>query len=281
MSGLHTLHLRDRVIETKYDAFVMGIVNATKDSFWEESRGGIERAFKLIDEGADIIDIGAESTRPNAKYVDAADEIKAIVPIVRAIREKSGIAISIDTRKKSVMEAAFNAGADILNDVSALEDDEQMAHFVAEKKIPVILMHKRGTPESMQKNASYTDAFGEVNEYLKTRVAFALENGIAKDKIIIDAGIGFGKDVRANLDLIAHSGELLGGEYPVLMALSRKTCIGEITERDVSGRMVGTVAADLLAMLNGCSLIRVHDVAEAVDSLKILKAVKNAGWSVK
>ncbi len=277
----HTLNLRDRVISTKYDAFIMGIVNATKDSFWEKSRGGIERALQLIDEGADIIDIGAESTRPGAAYVKAEDEIKAIVPIIEAIRAKSDIAISIDTRKKSVMEAAFNAGADILNDVSALEDDEQMALFAAEKKIPVILMHKRGTPENMQKNASYSNAFNEVDEYLKSRVDFALSSGIAKDKIILDPGIGFGKDLSANLDLIAHASELLGGEYPVLMALSRKTCIGQVTSREVQDRMTGTITADLLSVLSGCSLVRVHDVGETVDSLKILHALKNSGWSVR
>ena len=275
------LHLSDREISAKNGAFVMGILNATTDSFWEKSRGGAEKAWKLIDDGADIIDIGGESTRPGANYASAEDEIRAILPVIEEIRRKSDIPISVDTRKKSVMEAAFNAGADILNDISALEDDSEMALFAAEKKIPVILMHKRGTPADMQKNPEYSDAFSEVENYLRARVNFALENGISADKIIIDPGIGFGKNLEANMTLIARSGDLLERKYPVLMALSRKSCLGELTGKSVENRLSATISANLLSVLNGASIIRVHDVAEAVDSLKILRALKNAHWSAK
>ena len=275
------LNLATRTIKTEYDAFVMGIVNATSDSFWAESRGGLDRALRLIEGGADILDIGAESSRPGAQYKSAEDEIKALVPLIEAIRKKSNIAISIDTRKKSVIEAAYNAGADILNDISALEDDSQIATFAAEKKIPVILMHKRGTPDSMQKNATYCDVIKEVDEYLKKRVEYALASGIAKNKIIIDPGIGFGKDLEANTALIAKCTTLLGGEYRVLMALSRKSCIGEITGKSVEARLAGTIAADLLSVIAGASIIRVHDVDEACDSLKVLHALKKQRWSAK
>jgi dihydropteroate synthase len=170
------------------------------------------------------------------------------------------------------MKAAFDAGADILNDISALEDDSRLAQFCAESKIPVILMHKRGNPSTMQKNTVYENVFDEVNEYLKARVDFSLKAGIEAEKIWLDPGIGFGKNVNDNFELMKRCGELCDGKFPVLMALSRKTCIGEVTGRDVGGRLSGTLTADILSVLRGASMIRVHDVAEAVDSLKVMQA---------
>lgn len=269
------LILHDRTVETNLPAFVMGIVNATPDSFFCKSRGGAEKALQLIDEGADLLDIGGESTRPGSEYVSEEEEIRRVVPVVEEIRKYSQIPISIDTRKFPVMKAAFEAGADILNDISALEDDESLAPFCAEKNLPVILMHKRGIPSNMQKNTSYeNDIFDEVNFYLEKRVDFALSRGIKSDKIWLDPGVGFGKDVKGNFVLMRRCGELLGGKYPVLMALSRKSCIGAVTGRDVSERLSGTLAADVLSVLHGASMVRVHDVKEAVDSLKVLAAVE-------
>ena len=273
---MRTMTLSDRTISTEKAAFVMGIVNATPDSFWSESRGGSEHALALAEEGADIIDIGGESTRPGSEYVDEDEEIRRIVPLIQAVRKESSIPISVDTRKMRVMKAAFEAGADILNDISALEDDENMASFCATHNIPVILMHKRGTPGSMQENTSYADIFAEIDEYLKNRCAYALNSGITKDRIWIDPGIGFGKDTRGNFRLMRDCGRLCGGEYPVLMALSRKRCIGDATGRDVSERLSGTIAANLVSVMNGAAMIRVHDVAEAVDSLKIYWCIQNS-----
>lgn len=271
---MKTLLLKDRTVKTELPAFVMGIVNATPDSFFASSRGGIERALQLIDEGADILDIGGESTRPGSEYVSSDEEIKRIVPVIKEIRKHSAIPVSIDTRKLDVMKAAFEEGADILNDISSFEDDENLASFCAEKKLPVILMHKRGIPSQMQKNTDYkNNIFDEVNGYLKSRVEYALDKGIQKEKIWLDPGIGFGKDVRGNFILIKRCGELLEGEYPVLMALSRKTCIGEVTGRKTEERLSGTLTADILSVINGASMLRVHDVKETVDSLKILSAV--------
>ena len=150
-----SLFLKDKKITTTLPAFVMGIVNATPDSFWEQSRGGIERALKLIEDGADILDLGAESSRPGSEYVSKEEEIKRLIPLIEQIRKVSDIPISVDTRKKEVMKAAFEAGADILNDISALEDDEEMATFCASVDIPVILMHKRGNPSTMQNHTQY------------------------------------------------------------------------------------------------------------------------------
>ena len=268
---MKTLFLKDGIIKTENAAFVMGIVNATPDSFWEGSRGGENLALKLIDEGADIVDVGGESTRPGSAYVSAEEEIRRIVPVIKKIRSASSIAISVDTRKREVLEAALSEGADILNDVSALEDDEGIAAFAARKGIPVILMHKRGIPAIMQNDTSYRDAFREVDAYLTDRVSYALSHGIAPEKIIVDPGIGFGKDFEANRILIKNCGKLCGGSYPVLMALSRKTCIGEMTGKRAEDRLCGTIAADMIAVMRGASIVRVHDVAAALDSLRVLK----------
>lgn len=266
--------LSNRTISTELPAFVMGIVNATPDSFFSGSRGGSEHARRLIEEGADILDIGGESTRPGSEYVSASEEISRVVPVIREIRKVSDIPISVDTRKLEVMKACFDEGADILNDISALEDDERLGGFCAETKIPVILMHKRGNPSTMQKNTVYANIFDEVNDYLQKRIEYAKNCGIAGEKIWLDPGIGFGKNVEGNFELIRRCGELCGGTFPVLMALSRKSCIGEITGRQVEERLSGTISANLLAVFRGASMIRVHDVKEAVDSLKILKAIE-------
>ena len=266
------LNLKNRTVTTNLPAFVMGIVNATPDSFFDKSRGGVDDALRLIEDGAEILDIGGESTRPGSEYVRADEEIRRVLPVIEGVRKVSDIPISVDTRKFEVMKAAFEAGADILNDISALEDDERLAPFCAETKIPVILMHKRGNPSTMQKNTVYGNVFDEVNEYLKNRVDFALKAGIGADKIWLDPGIGFGKNVTDNFELMKRCGDFLDGKYPLLMALSRKTCIGEVTGRDIQGRLSGTLTANLLSVLRGAAMIRVHDVAEAVDSMKVLKA---------
>lgn len=271
---MKNIHLSNRVLSTNLPAFVMGIVNATPDSFFEKSRGGEGEAKRLIDEGADILDIGGESTRPGSEYVSAEEEISRVIPVIEAVRRFSDIPISVDTRKFEVMKAAFGAGADILNDISALTDDERLLDFCADTEIPVILMHKRGNPSTMQKNTEYGDIFSEVNSYLKNRVEKAKSSGIADNKIWLDPGIGFGKDVKGNFELMRRSGELLGGKYPVLMALSRKSCIGSVTNRDVNERLSGTISANLLSVLHGSSILRVHDVKETVDSLKVLNAVE-------
>lgn len=274
------LRLSEKIISTDRPAFVMGIVNCTPDSFYEKSRGGIEQALKLINQGADILDIGGESTRPGSEYISPEEEIRRIIPVIEAIRKESDIPISVDTRKSSVMEAAINAGADILNDVSAMEDDPLMAKLAAKTKIPVILMHKRGIPADMQKNTTYDNVFDAVNQYLQSRVNFAMAEGILDDRIILDPGIGFGKDLNGNLSLIANCGKLCGGKYPVLMALSRKTCIGQLTGKDVDGRLYGTLAANLLSVVRGTTIVRVHDVEPCVDTLNVLSGIQNISDNV-
>ena len=272
-----SLKLSERTITTQNPAFVMSIVNADKDSFFAKSRGGFSLAKRHIAEGADIIDIGGESTRPGSRYIDAKEEIKRVIPVIKKIRRFSDIPISVDTRKYDVMSAAFDAGADILNDVSAMEDDPRLIKFAADKKIPVILMHKKGIPSTMQSQASYEDVFKEVSEYLESRAEIALQNGISSDKIIVDPGVGFGKDTAQNAVLIRRAGELCHKKFMVLMALSRKSFFGDVCGRKVKDRLWGTVAADVYSMLNGVSMVRVHDTAAAVDSVKVIREILNAG----
>ncbi len=272
-----SLNLADRTISTQNAAFVMSIVNADNDSFFAKSRGGFRLAKKHIDEGADIIDVGGESTRPGSRYIDAKEEIKRVVPVIKKIRRYSNIPISVDTRKYDVMSAAFDAGADILNDVSAMEDDPRLIKFSAQQKIPVILMHKKGIPAIMQNETNYSDVFKEVSGYLEARAEIALQNGISSDKIIVDPGIGFGKNTEQNAVLIKKSGELCQRKYMVLMALSRKSFFGAVCGREVGDRLWGTIAADVYSILNGVSMVRVHDTAAAVDSVKVIKEILDAG----
>ncbi len=271
---MRLLKLANREIKTEKKAFVMGILNVTPDSFWSKSRGGLRTALKLIEDGADILDIGAESSRPGSKYIDSNVELKRIIPIIKKIRKYSNIPISIDTRKSEVLSACLEEGADILNDISSLEDDDNLGKLCAKWNIPVILMHKRNIPLHMQKNTYYEDIFKDVESYLYERIDYALKCGISSDKIIIDPGIGFGKDTNGNCVLVKHCGQLCDGRYPVLMALSRKSFLGSLTNRDVKDRLSSTITANILSIINGASIIRVHDVKEAVDSLSILNSIE-------
>ncbi len=275
------LKLSGREISTTRPAFIMGIVNATPDSFYGGSRGGADLALRLVDEGADILDIGGESTRPGSSYVGEEEEVRRVVPLIEQVRRRTDIPISVDTRKKRVMEAAWNAGADIVNDISALEDDPELASFAADKGLPVILMHKRGVPATMQQETSYADVLGQVSAYLEERARRAEEAGIPSDMIIVDPGIGFGKGLAENRALIWNCGSLCGGKYPILMALSRKTCIGAMVGEDggspeSDGRLFGTLAADLLAVLRGASMVRVHDVKACRNTLDVLESLRGS-----
>ena len=272
-----TLKLAERTIESQMPAVVMSIVNADNDSFFAKSRGGFFLAKRHIAQGADIIDIGGESTRPGSRYIDAKEEIRRVIPVIKKIRRYSDIPISVDTRKYDVMSAAFDAGADILNDVSAMEDDPRLIKFSAQQKIPVILMHKKGIPAIMQNETNYSDVFKEVSGYLEERAEIALQNGISSDKIIVDPGIGFGKNTEQNAVLIKKAGELCQRKYMVLMALSRKSFFGAVCGREVGDRLWGTIAADVYSILNGVSMVRVHDTAAAVDSVKVIKEILDAG----
>jgi len=257
---------------------VMGIINCTPDSFYERSRSeavedALNTARMMIREGAHILDIGGESSRPGSAYVAAEEELKRVVPVIEAIRKESDILISVDTRKAPVARAAVKAGADIINDISALADDPELGSFAAEKNLPVILMHMRGTPETMQDNPFYDDVVATVKSELLDAADRAIAAGIKRENIILDPGIGFGKRQKDNLDLLKGIKELKKAGYPLLIGLSRKRFIGNITGREAAGRMAGTLAANLYSAMEGAEILRVHDVPETVDTLKMIKAL--------
>ena len=272
----------DRSVSTGLPALIMGVLNATPDSFWEGSRAssagdGIERALSMERDGADIIDIGGESTRPGSTYVSAGEELDRIIPIIEGIRRESAIPISVDTRKSEVMKAAIDSGADMVNDISSLTDDPALATLAAETGIAVIMMHKQGIPETMQANPSYVDVVSEVRDYLLARAREAVMAGISPERIILDPGIGFGKRHEDNCALIAGLAKIADGGYPVLMALSRKSCIGKMTGRETGNRIPGTLAANMLAVQNGAKALRVHDVGETRDMLMVLQEITARG----
>lgn len=254
--------LKNRIIKTDRPAFVMGIVNVTPDSFYAKSRGGADRAFQLIEEGADILDLGAESTRPGFTEVPVEEEIKRLIPVIKEIRKHSDIALSIDTRKKKVFEACVNEGADILNDVSSFDFDSEMAAFCGKNDFPVILTHI--FPHD--RNENNPEILDELDSWFNKKIIYAEENGISRNKLILDPGIGFGKSFEENMTLIKECGKICNGSYPVMMALSRKRCIGQMIGNMEADRLEGTVKADLLAIQNGAVFIRVHDVKEHINA---------------
>jgi dihydropteroate synthase len=269
----------NRSLDFRRRIYVMGILNCTPDSFYPGSRvpeigQALDQGWSMIDAGADILDIGGESTRPGSDPVETAQEIERVVPVIAGIRKRSDVLISIDTRKTEVAEKALDAGADLVNDISALRGNRPMAECIAARGVPVILMHMRGEPRNMQENPYYEDPIAEIIEELSASIDFALSSGIGADRIIIDPGIGFGKRCQDNLAIIRGLSSLRSLGYPVLMGLSRKSFIGTVIDKPVGQRLIGTVAANMLALMNGSDILRVHDVAEAVDTVKIFEAVR-------
>ena len=259
---------------------IMGILNITPDSF---SDGGlyfdpaqaVARAQKMVAEGADILDIGGESTRPGAAKVRPTEEAARVLPVIKALRG-SGLRtpISIDTRNASTAAAALDAGADIINDVSGLEHDEKMAGLAADRDVPICIMHAQGTPETMQDNPSYDDVVIDVFQALCARVDKALAAGISRSRIIVDPGIGFGKTQAHNLALIRHLGVLHGLGCPILLGASRKRFIGAIARVEAAEeRVSGSLAVALAGVARGTQILRVHDVAETKQALRLWQAV--------
>ena len=257
----------------------MAIINCTTDSFYAPSRAlldeAVEKAIRAEEDGASIVDFGGESSRPGSAYVSEAEEMERVIPVVAAFRKRSSLPVSVDTRKAAVAKAALEAGADIINDISALYDDPLMPELCARYGAAVVLMHKKGVPLTMQEEPFYEDVAAEVGSFLKAAAERAAAAGICPGKIIVDPGIGFGKRLQDNLRLIGGLAEICGKDYPVLVGLSRKRFIGEITGRAESERLWGTLAANAAAVSGGAAIIRVHDVAEHRDMVKILFALRS------
>ena len=259
---------------------VMGILNITPDSFYEGSRVSaladvVARAGQMLEQGAQVLDIGGESTRPGSDSVDGEEERRRVLPVIEALRREYPEAVlSVDTYRADTAAAALAAGADIINDISAMEADKNMLDVVVRSKAPIILMHMRGTPKNMQQNCQYQDVVQEVAVYLAERAELLREQGVGADKIILDPGIGFAKDVEQNLRLMRDLHVLTSFGYPVLLAASRKSTIGAVLGGvPASERLEGTIATSLQAVQAGAQMVRVHDVLENVRAIRMLEAI--------
>ena len=259
---------------------VMGILNITPDSFYEGSRVSaladvVARAGQMLEQGAQVLDIGGESTRPGSDSVDGEEERRRVLPVIEALRREYPEAVlSVDTYRADTAEAALEAGADIINDISAMEADKNMLDVVVRTKAPIILMHMRGTPKNMQQNCQYQDVVQEVAVYLAERARLLREQGVGADKIILDPGIGFAKDVEQNLRLMRDLHVVTSFGYPVLLAASRKSTIGAVLGGvPAAERLEGTLATSLQAVQAGAQMVRVHDVQANVRAIRMLEAI--------
>ena len=282
---LDNISQQDYVLKTSHreiplgrKTLIMGILNVTPDSFSDgglfyNQQKAVDHALQLVDEGADIIDVGGESTRPGAASVPAREELKRVIPVISAIAGKTKIPVSIDTTKSLVAKGATAAGAEIVNDISAGHKDRKMMQIVKNAGAAMILMHMRGTPENMQKgNLTYRYLMGEIIDYLRDGVKRAIGEGIEKERLVIDPGIGFGKTPEDNYRIIRNLAELKTLGLPIMIGTSRKSFIGKVTGDEPRERLEGTAATVVAAILNGCHIVRVHDVA----AMKKVAAVADA-----
>jgi dihydropteroate synthase len=263
---------------------VMGIVNVTPDSFsdgglYTDASAAIAHALELETDGAAVLDIGGESTRPGADPVAADVEMRRVVPVIEGLHQRGVRAqISVDTSKATVAEAALDAGATLVNDVTALRGDPAMAELVAARGAQCCLMHMLGEPRTMQDDPRYDDVVSDVKAFLEERMAFAIGQGVAEERILLDPGIGFGKTAEHNLELLARVDELVALGRPVVIGTSRKSFLGRITGRTVDDRLAGTIVTNVLAYERGASVFRVHDVAPVYDALVIAGATVRRRW---
>ena len=271
--GSRKLHLSDKT-------HVMGVLNVTPDSFFDGGKyfdpdRAFERALEIEQEGADLIDIGGESTRPGSDPVEISEEMRRVIPLIEKLKGKISIPISIDTKKSEVAEAALQAGASIVNDVSAFRADPEMISVVAKYNVPVVIMHMKGTPKTMQNNPTYEDIIGEIYRYLDETIQMAVERGISKNKIIIDPGIGFGKKWEDNFVILGCLKEFQNLMCPILVGVSRKSFIGWALDLPEEKRLMGTAGAVAASVMNGANIVRVHDVKEIVQVVRIVDRIKN------
>jgi len=273
------LNWSDHVLNLDKRTHIMGVLNVTPDSF---SDGGhyfnpdkaVEHGLEMARDGADIIDVGGESTRPYAKEVSVTEEMDRVIPVIESLNKELSIPVSIDTYKSKVTLEALKAGASLINDISALRFDPDMASIAAETGVPVILMHMKGTPGNMQDNPTYDDLISEILHFLKDAIARAVTAGIRKDLIIVDPGIGFGKTFDDNLKVIRELSRFGSLQSPVLLGSSNKAFIGRILNKEAHERDTGTMATVAAAIMNGAHIVRVHNVKKAAETAKIVDAIK-------
>lgn len=273
------LETRNGRIDMRGRTALMGILNVTPDSFSDGGRflraeEAIAHGVRMAEDGADIIDIGGESTRPGAAPVPVEEEARRVIPVVRGLRRAVSIPLSIDTRKAAIARRALDEGADVINDVSALRTDPEIAFVAAAERVPVVLMHMQGTPQTMQKSPLYGNLVEEIKEFLTGRIQAALERGVDLSRIIVDPGIGFGKDLAHNLTLLRELPALSALSRPILVGVSRKTFIGRILGSDPGERLEGSLAAAVMAVAGGAHMIRAHDVKESFRALRVADAIR-------
>ena len=274
-------NFNDWLLSKKKQSLIMGILNVTPDSFSDggkylEKNTAINHALEMIDQGADIIDIGGESTRPFSDPVSLKEEISRVVPVIEGIRKESDICISIDTTKSQVATAALNSGASVINDVSAMEVDPLMVDVALKFDCPLIIMHMKGTPKNMQDDPQYESLISDIKDYLLDRTDFIISKGINPKKIVIDPGIGFGKTVENNFEIINNLKHFTSMNFPVLLGASRKSFIGISLNLPEKDRLEGSLAANIIGLQNGAKIFRVHDVAETNKALIIANKIFNS-----
>jgi dihydropteroate synthase len=273
-----TRQAKDRLIEFPGRPLMMGVVNVTPDSFFDGGRyldrdAAIAHAIQLVEEGADLLDIGAESTRPGADAVSEVEECRRAIPVVTAVAKSVSVPISIDTSKAMVARAALDSGAILINDVTALRGDPMMADVIAETGAGIVLMHMQGTPRTMQQAPRYDDVVEEISVFFEERICFAMAHGIVRRQIILDPGIGFGKLLTHNLTLLAQLTRFEKFECPLLVGVSRKGFLGQLVGRPVHERQWGTAAAVAIAVDRGAGILRVHDVRAMKDVVRVAAAI--------
>ena len=277
-----TFAVGDNVFDFSKRSYVMGILNVTPDSFSDGARfydldAAIKHGMEMAEQGADIIDVGGESTRPGADPVSADEEIERTEPVIRELSKRIDIPLSIDTTKADVARRALDAGAEMVNDISALRADPGMVDVAVSYQAPVVLMHMLGAPKTMQKNISYDSIIEDITDFLKERIDFAINNGVERNKIIIDPGIGFGKSVgNDNFEIIREMRSFASLGLPVLVGPSRKAFIGRLLDAEVDERDIGTLATVSIAIHNGANIVRVHNVAQAKMAAKVADSVIRA-----
>ncbi|NPV59658.1 MAG: dihydropteroate synthase [Actinobacteria bacterium] len=280
--GERVLRLGGRDYDLERRTLVMGVVNVTPDSFsdgglYYDPRAAVEHALRLEEEGADILDIGGESTRPGSDFVTLDEELKRVMPVLEGIMGRVEVPVSIDTTKAEVARQALGAGCAMVNDISAMRLDPEMPGLVADKGVPVCLMHMRGMPKDMQVDPHYDDVVGEISSFLRERAEAAVEAGVDPAKILVDPGIGFGKTLGHNLEILRRLKEFRSLGYPILLGTSRKSFIGRILELAEDQRLEGTAASVALGIAGGADIVRVHDVKEMVRVARVADAILGKG----
>jgi dihydropteroate synthase len=278
----YTIRCRKKTFKLGKQTLLMGVLNVTPDSFsdgglyWDKDKA-IAHGLRMVEEGADLIDIGGESTRPGSQPIELKEELRRVIPVIESLSKEVDVPISIDTYKSMVAHKAIEAGAEMINDISGLHYDVDLARVAVREDVPLILMHIRGTPETMQKDVHYNSLFSEIIQYLGESIQRAENTGLDPEQIIIDPGIGFGKNLEDNLLIIKNLQEFRILGKPILLGTSRKTFIGKILKKEVTERLEGTLSSIAIGVLNGAHIIRSHDVLQAKRAIAVADAIRSAG----